>query len=234
MQVKFNLEIGNTSQLSGNAVIYWEIINKENKINPSINFIAVNFVVSVFMLDDNLITATFPPVGFQDREEFMLYIRQSRCDLIYAGEITLKNDADYLKNLPDNEYFTLNKIIDHYLALYREKIETVVLNLSLKEKIYMLKKMLINIRKDMSSRSKKIKIPVNRGKLMKLLNDMKNYFNPLDVEIIMELLPIKGKTAERAVFLYVDKFISIFYENYEETQKITDEIEKIQKKLSLN
>lgn len=234
----FALEIGDIKDLKGNAVVYWNVKQKtaeENapeKAKPVINLLAVNFVISVFPFDDNLVTATFPPVGFEDREEFMLYIKQSKCDLIYAGDIAFNKDLEDFKNLPDEEYFVLNKNLEEYMERYRERLDNIVIGLSLKEKIYLLKKMVISFRNAMKSKSKTIKIPVNINRIRKLITDMKQYYNPFDLENFNSVIPMKGKSADKMVQLYFQKFISIFYEDYESASEINTEIEKLQEKMN--
>ena len=135
LQNQFQLEIGNFQNLKGNAVVYWTVSDPEKKLNPPIQILAVNFAISIFPLDYNLVTATFPPVAFENREEFMLYIRHAQCDLIYAGEFSIKKEMENLKNLPDKEYYLLNSILDSYLTLFREKLDHLILSLSLKENL---------------------------------------------------------------------------------------------------
>jgi hypothetical protein len=235
---KFNLEIGNLTNLKGNAVIYWAVknqsANKDEDLkgnSPQLKILAINFVISVFPMDENLITATFPPIGFEEREEFMLYIKQSNSDLINAGELALKKELDYMKSLPDAEYYQLNKIINEYLEIYREKIDHIGLNISLKEKIFLLKRLIKQLRVEMNHKKSFIKVPINNGRMRKLIMDLKNYFNPFDIEKFNEIIYIKGKTADKILELYLEKFISIHYEDYEKASQLTAEIEKSEKKL---
>lgn len=231
MDSSFNIEIGDITNLSGNAVIYWKVENTETNTNPPIEILAINFVISVFLLDDNLVTATFPPVAFHDRDEFMLYVKQAHADLIYAGEITLKKDIDYLKTLPDKEYYTLNRLIDKYLEYYRTKIDMPILNLSLKEKIYLLKKLTESARKKINQQKNFIKIPINKGRIQKLAENLKNYFPATDIDHFLNLYPLHGKTIDTILSLYIDKFIAIYYEDYEKAKDITKEIAFFEKKI---
>ncbi len=231
-ETNLSLEIGNLNDLAGNAVVYWNVSPSDNNKNKDIiNILAVNFVISVFPFDDNLVTATFPPVGFEDREEFMLYIKQSQCDLIYAGEISLDNDIEDFKNLPDKEYYVLNRILNEYMEFYREKVDNVISNLSLKEKIYLLKKLITNFRNVLKTKNRNIKIPINMNRIRRLILDLKKHFNPFDLENFNSIVPIKGETADILVNLYFEKFISIYYEDYEKASQVTSEIEKYQQKL---
>lgn len=225
----FNLEIGDFKELKGNAVIYWTVKNASE--SDSIQLLAINFVISVFPLDDNLVTATFPPIGFQDRNEFMLYVRQSRCDLIYAGEMKMKKEKDYLENLPDEEYYQLNKILNDYLDLYRDKMDNLPLNISLKEKIYLLKKMVKHYRNSLSQRNKNIHTPVNISRIRNIILSLKHSFNPFDLENFYELISQNGETVDKLLDLYSEKFIAIHYEDYETAGKLTEDIEIYSEKI---
>lgn len=233
----FQLEIGSLHNLKGNAVIYWNV--NQNSFNEesdeeSIHILAVNFVISIFPLDDNLVTATFPPVGFKDREEFMLYIRHSQCDLIFAGELSLNKDADYQRNLPDEQYYILNRILNSYLEFYRENMDGLILSMSLKEQLYLLKKLIINFRAALNNKEnkeKRVQIPVNFNRIRKLIINLKQHFSPFDVENFQELITIPGKQINKTVELYLEKFISIHYEDYEKASTLTQQIEKARLKM---
>jgi len=228
-KAQLQLEIGNIQNLKGNAVIYWIVSDSERKLNPPMKILAVNFAISIFPLDDNLVTATFPPVGFEERDEFMLYIRQSQCDLIYAGEFSIKKNMEDLKSLPDSEYYLLNQLLDAYLNHFREKMDHLVLNLSLKEKLFFLKKLVSHFRENL--RGKKSKTVIQPERIRKIIVDLKKNFNPFDLENFYELLQLKGIIADEAVELYLKKFIAIHYEDYETAQELTLEIEKAKNQL---
>jgi len=232
IQISLNLEIGSLSNLKGNAVIYWNVKNSNTDPKNNIKILAINFVISVFPLEDNLVTATFPPVAFKDRDEFMLYIKQANSDLVYAGEITFKRDIDYLKNLPDNEYYALNHIINEYLEFYREKMDNIVLNLSLKEKLYLLKKLVETSRNAMHRKKGFVQFPATKKRIRKIIVDLKKNFNPFDLESFNELIFTSGKMVDKIVELYLEKLIAIHYEDYEKAALLNSEIEKFQLKLS--
>lgn len=232
IQISLNLEIGSLNNLKGNAVIYWNVKPTASEHNTQVKILAINFVISVFPLEDNLVTATFPPVGFKDRDEFMLYIKQANCDLVFAGDISIKSEIDFLKNLPDNEYHALNQIINEYLEFYREKMDNIVLNLSLKEKLYLLKKLVETYRHGMNRKKSFIQYPVTKKRIRKIIVDLKKHFNPFDLELFNETIFVSGKTADKLTELYLEKFIAVHYEDYERASLLNADIEKYQEKLS--
>lgn len=231
LQNQFQLEIGSFQNLKGNAVVYWTVSDPEKKLNPPIQILAVNFAISIFPLDYNLVTATFPPVAFENREEFMLYIRHAQCDLISAGEFSIKKEMNNLKNLPDKEYYLLNSILDSYLTLFREKLDHLILSLSLKEKIFFLKKLVSNFRENLKIKEGNKKNEMNAKRIRKIVVDLKKHFNPFELEDFYETLLMKGKTAETLTHLYLKKMIAIHYEDYEEAQSLTSQIKKTQDKI---
>jgi len=220
---------GDNENLKGNAVIYWEV-EGENLVAPDSKIIAINIIVSAIPLDDKLFTATFPPVSFRDNDELMSKLVNVDCDIIYGGKVMFPTiEADY-KRFIKGESIRLNKIIEEYTDKYKVKFNFEPSKLSEKEQIYLLDDL-----------SKKIRVSIKEGKyingdsdskpakILRLIKNIKNNYKKYDMDSFLNILYIPGEAIDKLTSLYTKKFLAIFYEDYEEAQTISEEIQKIEK-----
>jgi hypothetical protein len=103
--------------------------------------------------------------------------------------------------------------------------------MSLKEKLYLLKKLIHNFRKSLSKDKQIVQIPVNMKRIRKIILDLKKHFNPFELENLNQAIVIPGTTADKIIDLYLEKLIAIHYEDYEKAAQLSTKIETYQQKL---
>jgi hypothetical protein len=246
----FQLEIGSLDNLKGNAVVYWN-----NSSSSQENILAINFCVSVFPFDDNLVVSTFPLTVFSLREEFMLYIVQSQCDLITMGESFL-DLADDFYTLNKEQYQNLNRTIEIYLEFYRNNLIEKSYTLNIEGRFTLLLKLVEQFFQNMNKEKKApllyersenkdlIKDPnFNSSYLLSLKKRILKFINKLfenslisynDGEMLIHLIESlkKGEIQkEELIRLYLKKFQALVREEYEILGKINKEIEIRKKSL---
>lgn len=221
---------GNSENLMGNAVVYWDVVG-DNIISPESKIIAMNFVISAIPMDNKLFTATFPPVTFIDYEDFMSKLVNVNCDIIYGGKVTFPPKEIDFKKFIKRESARYNKIIEEYTEKYKVKFDFNPSKLSEKEQLYLLDDL-----------SKKIRSAVKEGKyidgdtdskpnkILKLVRSIKNNYKKYDIDSLINILYLPGNDIDNLTKLYTKKYLSIYYEDYEKASDLTKNIEKINKK----
>lgn len=225
---------GNSENLSGNAVIYWEV-EGENIFSPNSKIIAENFVISAIQLDEKLFTATFPPIFFKDYDELITRLVNINCDIIYGGKMKFPTNNKELEKYIKKEIFQVNKIIESYTEKYKIKFNFNPINLSEKEKIYLLNNL-----------SKKIRNAINKGKyidgstdskpskMLKLIKNLKHDYKKYDIDSFINILYIPGKNNDKLTNLYTKKFLAIYYEDYENAKALSEKILNLEKNPKCN
>jgi ribosomal protein S17E len=223
---------GDSENLMGNAVVYWDVEGK-NAFAPDSKIIGTNFVISALPLEDKLFTATFPPITFKNYEEFISRLINVNCDIIYAGKVRFPPKEKDFKNFIKKETLKFNKIIEEYTEKYKVKFDFNPSKLSEKEKIYLLENL-----------SKKIRNAVKDGKyingntdskpskLLKLIRNIKKDYTKYDVDNFINILYLPGDEIDNLTELYTKKFLAIYYEDYENAKSIAEEISIIESKIS--
>lgn len=223
---------GDSNNLMGNAVVYWDV-EGVNAIAPNSKIIASNFIISALPLEDKLFTATFPPVTFKDYDEFMSKLINVNCDIIYAGKVRFPAKEKDFKNFIKKETVKLNKIIEEYTEKYKVKFDFNPDKLSEKEKIYLLEDL-----------SKEIRNAVKKGKyingntdskpskILKLVRNIKKDYTKYDVDNFINILYLQGEEIDDLAKLYTKKFLAIYYEDYENAKSLAEEISIIESKIS--
>ena len=218
------LRRGKVDNLTGNAVVYWDIVG-ENEIAPGYTIFAVNFTVSPLPLDNKLLTATFPPIPYRDFDELFEKLSLVTCDIIYGGELMFPSDQEAITQFYKSEFAKYNKVIEEYVDLYKERFNLSVNNLTEIERLDLLKEM-----------SKKVRIEIREGaeskkmggkkKIIELIKTLES--SKYDVKQFQKVLFIPGDVADQLVSLYTKKFFAIYNEKYEDASQIKDEITKLE------
>lgn len=222
---------GNSENLTGNAVVYWDV-EGDNLISPNSKIITINFVISAVPLEDKFFTATFPPIMFKDYDDFMAKMVNVSCDIIHGGGVTFpRSDRDF-RRFVKGESIKFNKIMEEYTEKYKLKFNFNPSQLSEKEQLYLLDDL-----------SRKIRISLGEGryeegdtdskptKLMKLVRNIKNKYKKYDIDNLINILYTPGDRLDSLTELYTKKFLAIYYEDYENAENLTKEIEKLEEEL---
>ncbi len=219
---------GNSENLIGNAVVYWDV-EGENYLNPGSLIIASNFVISAIPLEDKLFTATFPPISFRDYDDFITHLVSVHCDIIYGGKVKFPPREIDFKRFLKQETSKYNKIIEEYTDKYKLKFDFDPGRLSEKEQLYLLEDL-----------SKKIRISVSKGKyingdsdsnptkVLKIIKNLKNKYDKYDIDNFINFLYQPGKDMDNLTILYTKKFLAIYYEDYENAKNLSDRIKDIE------
>jgi hypothetical protein len=222
------LERGNSENLVGNAVVYWDV-EGENYLNPGSRIIASNFVISAIPLEDKLFTATFPPISFKNHDDFMAHLVNVHCDIIYGGKLKFPPKESDFKKFLKHETVKYNKIIEEYTDKYKLKFDFDPSRLSEKEQLYLLEDL-----------SKKIRISVAEGKyidgdidsnptkVLKIIKNLKNKFDKYDIDNFINFLYQPGEDIDNLTNLYTKKFLAIYYEDYENAKDLSEQIKNIE------
>ncbi len=218
------LRRGELNNLTGNAIVYWEVIG-ENNIAPGFKVFAINFTVSSLPLDNKLLTATFPPIPFKDLNELTHKLTNVYCDIIYGGELNFPVDQETFSQFYKNEFAKFNKIIEEYVEIYKEKFNFTITQLSEKEKLKLLKDLTDRIRIDIREGGKSKKLFTNR--INQLMNNLRND-EKYEVNRLKDVLFLPGDVADQLVNLYTSKFLAIHDENYEIAIHLKQEITKLE------
>ena len=226
----FKLIQGEMDNLSGNCVVYWKV-KGENVFAPGNKIIAANFTISALPLEDKLLTATFPPISFFDFDEMNEKIVNSNCDIIEGGIIEFPEKEAEFKRFYKQQFYKYNKIIQEYSDQFKEKFDFKPESLGEKESIYMLRKMLRKVRDNLNS-EREPDVDTKSHRIKKLMDDIQARYAKYDVHKISQILYRPGEEIDMLTELYINKFLSIYDEDYEKAVEFTREIEELEKKIS--
>ncbi len=219
------LRRGDIENLTGNAVVYWDVIGS-NSIAPDHDVFAINFVVSSLPLDKKLLTATFPPIPYKSHEDLFEKLATVYCDIIYGGLLEFPPDQETLNKFYKNEFEKYNKVIEEYVEAYKEKFNFLLERLSEIEKLKLLQKMVPKARVELNETVNEKKNDFTT-KTMELIEDFQND-NKYDMYKLKELLFMPGKVGDLLVNLYIKKFLAIYNEEYENASRLKHKITKLQ------
>jgi hypothetical protein len=228
-KVAFKLVQGDTENLTGNCVVYWQV-KGDNVFSPGSKIIAANFTISALPLEDKLLTATFPPISFLDFDEMTEKIININCDIIEGGAIEFPEKETDFKKFYKQQFYKYNKIIQEYSDKFKDKFDFKPEFLDEKESIYMLRKMLRKVRNNLSE--KEVDIDSKGIRIKKLIDDIQTRYSKYDVQKIYRLLYKPGEEIDILTELYINKFLSIYDEDYEKAVEFSKEIEQLEKKIS--
>ncbi|MDH4129691.1 MAG: hypothetical protein OEV44_13100 [Spirochaetota bacterium] len=224
------LRRGNIDDLSGNAVVYWEVVG-ENKVAPGFSIFAINFVVSSIPLENKLLTATFPPVPFRDYEELLDKCFGIKCDVLYGGNIVFPDGDEGFNKFYKSEFAKFNKTVEEYVDIYKEKFNFSIERLSERDKLYMLKDLSQKARIDVREKNNSKRL--NSTKIKQIIDDLQ-YERKYDISNFQSILHLPGEIGDQLVTLYTEKFLAIFHEDYENANILKREIFKLEKEVQNN
>ncbi len=223
---------GDIENLTGNCVVYWKI-DGENLFSPGAKIIAANFTISALPLEDKLLTATFPPIAFEDEDVLFEKTANIKCDIIEAGTITFpKKDVEF-RRFYKQQFYKYNKIIQEYSEKFKDKFDFKPEFFGEKESLYTLRKMLRKLRKSLSEKAE-IEITSKNYKVKKLIENIKQKYEKYDVQNVYKIIYQPGKMIDELTELYVNKFLSIYEEDYEKADELTQKIVELEQRISSN
>lgn len=221
-----NLEFGDWENLTGNGIVYWQVIGK-NYIAPDSEIIAANFTISTLPLENKLLTATFPPIPFQDKDDLLEKIINVKCDIIYGGELHFPEDENNFNDFYKKEFAKYNKIVEEYSDKFKERFEFNVEKMTEAEKLTQLQNLTVKIR-DQLSRGH---FNFNSNKYLrwkKLTENISAHYTKYNVENLSKVIHLPGKQADDLSTLYTQKNLAIFYEKYEEASRLNSRIQVLE------
>ncbi len=221
------LHRGDSDNLTGNGIVYWNV-EGENFIASGYEVFAINFIVSSLQLDNKLLTATFPPIPFQNVNALFDRLVDVQCDIIYGGDIKFPDTQKNFSSFYKNEFAKYNKIIEEYVECYKEKFIVIVEKLSEQEKLYMLKDIANKTRIELQEGGKTRLL--FKKKIKKLTETLES--NKYDLSNFKQAIFMPGKVGDELSSLYIKKFFAIFYEDYEDALLIKNEITVLEKHLN--
>jgi len=226
----FKLIQGDYENLSGNCVVYWTV-DGENLFSPGSKIIATNFTVSALPLEDKLLTATFPPIAFDDFETLIEKLIHINCDVIDGGSIKFPDDDLDFKRFYKQQFIKYNRIIQDYTSKYKEKFDFKPELFTEKELLYMLKRMIRKVRREISD-GQNADYLTKSYRFKKLVQNLESNFRKYDIEDISKILYLPGEKIDTLTDLYMDKYISIYYEDYEKANELNRQILQLKNNLS--
>lgn len=225
------LRKGDIDNLTGNVIVYWDVLG-ENMIAPGFGIFAINFTVSSLPLNNKLLTATFPPIPFKDLDELIDKLSHIQCDIIYGGELKFPTSQKGFSQFYKNELDKYNKIIEEYAEIYKEKFNSSLDTLSERDKLYLLRKMSKKIRIEMDRGFKNEKLYAKK-KIIRLIKNLENN-DKYDVSKFRNVLFKPGEIGDKLVSLYINKFIAIYNENYEDAIQLKNKISNLENDIEKN
>jgi hypothetical protein len=223
-----NIIQGNIENLTGNCVVFWHI-EGDNVFSPGHQIVAANFTISALPLEDKLLTATFPPIAFKDFDDLTEKLANIACDIIDGGTVSFPKKDFEFKRFYKQQFSKYNKIIQTYSEKYKDKFDFKPDIYGEKESLYMLRKMLRKTR-NMLSGELDPDTPKN-FRIKKLIDNIQNKYTKYDVENIYRLVYVPGEEVDKLTELYINKYISIFEEDYEKANEYNREIQNLEKKM---
>lgn len=216
---------GKITNLTGNVIIYWDIIrNEKDRKDANYKVLAINFIVSAIPIEDKILTTSFPPIPFRDFDEILEKIQNTNCDIIHGGKMEFPKNNQNLENFYKNQFNHYNKIIEFYISLYKEKFNFSINKLSEEDRISLLSDLVKKSRQEKKiSKSKKM---IFTSKIQRIISSLKKS-DKYDFGFFLSILFEKGKKVDTLLDLYIQKYVAIFYERYEEAQKLKNKINKL-------
>lgn len=213
---------GQQHDLKGSAIIYWDIV-KENRFAPGSKVLAIHFTISPLTFENKLLTASFPPIPYQDLQSLLLQLENIHCDLLYGGKILLHLEDLNMENFFQEEFNRYHQIIEEYVELYKEKLEFLSgKKFNTVQKLVLIKDLLQNLAKP-SKKGKKNSLM----KILWLLDDLDGDF--INQGNLRKLLSNSGEKVQVLRELYVEEWIAASEENYEKAGHIHKKIIRLEK-----
>ncbi len=225
----FKLLQGNIDNLTGNCVVFWKI-NGDNVFSPGSKIIAANFTISALPLDDKLLTATFPPIAFEDEDTLFEKTSNISCDIVEAGNMEFPKKESEFRRFYKKQFYKYNKIIQEYSEKFKDKFEFKPEMFTEKQSLYTLRKTLRKLRKTVAETAE-IEVTSKNYKVKKLIDNIKKY-DKYDVQNIYKIMYQPGKIIDELTELYVSKYLSIYEEDYEKADELTQKILELEKRIS--
>ena len=218
------LKRGNIKNLRGNAVVYWDI-EENNFLTPDFEVFAINFVISSLNLDEKLLTAIFPLTPFKDLAHLFHHLNNRECDILYGGRLYIPESKKEFKDFYKQEIQKYNQLVEEYIGFYKNKVS--LFNSSEIEKLYLLKNLIqklshlqVDSYEDKNLSSKMIQILDHLDKNTKY--DLKQF------RYVLSGFCLKSfKRKKHLLNLYVDKFLAIYYEDYETANSLKNKIKEM-------
>lgn len=227
------LRRGDLTNLCGNAVVYWDIIG-ENVIAPGFNIFAINFTVSSLPIDNKLLTATFPPIPFNDFDELVKKLEDVQCDIIYGGELKFPKEQKALNKFYKNEFAKYNKVIEEYVDIYKEKFSFSFNRMTEQDKLKLLENLSEQVRTEIKN-DEEIEAEADNkqvltDRLLKLIEHLQ-VNSKYDISNFKEVIFLPGEIGDRLSHLYTKKFLAIYHEDYENANLLKNKISKLENTL---
>ncbi len=218
---------GDKDELSGNAVVYWDV-EGENFLNPGHEIIAVNFTISVLPVDDKFLTATFPPVTLTTYNDLIESLSKVKCDIIYAGKVTIPEEDAELNKFYKKEFVKFNRLVEEYTKKFKEQISININTLPEKEQLHLLIDMSQKIRSDLEQEKINTK---DKDMMLKIINLLEEKYSKYDLNKFSKYIFKPGEKLNELINLYTKKYLAIYHEEYENAGNLKEKIKKIENEI---
>ena len=217
------LKRGNLENLSGNAVVYWEVEGR-NTLIPGFKVFAINFVISSLNLDDKLLTAIFPLTPFKDIDQLFTHLNNRECDIVYGGRLNIPEVRKDFKDFYRGEIQKYNELVEEYVGFYKNKVK--IGKFSEIEKLYLLKNLIkkLHTLKEDYDEDQEINTRVNQ--IIDQLDKNAKY-DVKQFRYLMKRSEMVSNQRNDVLNLYVDKFLAIYYEDYEKANRLKKKIKNL-------
>jgi hypothetical protein len=225
------LEYGDMSSPTGNAIIFW-VIKGNNRLLRDSEIVASNFVISPLQFNNETLMVNFPPVLLDNLEELLKIAETRGIDLIRGGEIFVPEDITDFNKFYRKQINKYNGIIQDYLLAYKEKNNMDTDGKSLPRLISEAGEIMEDVRHLVKNKEKKGLINVKIQELREIQENMNSEMPGFDLGRIIRYIDKPDSVIDSLVYLYTQKFLAIFLEDYEKAHLLKKQINKIEKSLA--
>lgn len=236
----FELERGNINELSGNVFVYWMVSTnqEEEEEKEKVNKIVVtNFIVSPLQFEKNTIAATFPPIVFEHREEVLALADKANIDVIRMDSVDIPEEGFNFNTFFKKQLGQFNKVVSDYSRIYADNLSSAMEGAapekaSEKENLEHIRELVRDTREAYRLHRNK-KLATDMIIQLRRISHVINSPTPkYDIENLIGLLDNPDERVDEVSALYFQKFFAIYTEQYEEAEKLKQEIENIKTRLS--
>lgn len=225
------LEYGDTHNPTGNAIIFW-VIKGKNRLLRESEIVASNFVISPLQFNNETLMVNFPPVLLENLEELLNIAENNGIDIIRGGEIFVPEDITDFNKFYRKQINKYNGIIQDYLLAYKEKNSMETDAKSLPRLISEAGEIMESVRNLVKKNEKKGLINVKIRELREIQENLNSEMPGFDLGRIIRYIDKPDSAIDSLVYLYTQKFLAIFLEDYEKAHLLKNQIIKIEKSLA--
>jgi len=224
-------EYGNSSNPTGNAIIYW-LLRGNTEVLGNAEIVASNFVISPLQYKNETLMVNFPPVLIESYEELLSIARTNNIDLIRGEDIVVPDEVKDIYKFYKKQIRKYNSVLQQYLLAYKEKNSVNVSMMSLPELINQADSIMRGVRNMVKKGEERERIGEEIGKLREIQHYFDSEMKGFDLERIIRVIDQPGMDIDQLVDLYRQKFLAIFLEDYEKAGALKGEIERLERELA--